>query len=77
MSRPWDHHGRAAHDGGVDGRKAAADALEEAREIVIHTVEGLNTQEHKEQRQEECDDGAEGGSAMVISIPRIKKSPLL
>ena len=56
-----DHHGRAAHDGGVDGRKAAADTLKEAHQVVIHAVEGLNTQEHKEQCQEECDGGAEGG----------------
>lgn len=61
MSRPWDHHGRTAHDGGIDGRKAAADTLKEAHQVVVHAVEGLNTQEHKEQRQEECDDGAEGG----------------
>lgn len=60
MSRPWDHHGRAAHDGGVDGRKAAADTLKEAHQVVVHAVKGLNTQEHKEQRQEECDDGTEG-----------------
>ena len=46
-----DHHGRAAHDGGVDGRKAAADAFEKAREVVIHAVERLNAQEHKEQCQ--------------------------
>ena len=55
-----DHHGRAAHDGGVDGRKASADALEETHQIVIHAVERLNAQEHKEQRQEEGDDRAEG-----------------
>lgn len=55
-----DHHGRAAHDGGVDGRKAAADTLKEAHQVVVHAIEGLNTQEHKEQRQEECNDGAEG-----------------
>ena len=35
--------------------------LKEAHQVVVHAVEGLNTQEHKEQRQEECDDGAEGG----------------
>lgn len=61
MSRPWDHHGRAAHDGGIDGRKASANTLKEAHQIVIHAVERLNAQEHKEQRQEECNDRAEGG----------------
>lgn len=55
------HHGRAAYDGGVDGRKAAADTLKEAHQVVVHAIEGLNTQEHKEQCQEECDDSAEGG----------------
>ncbi len=56
-----DHHGRAAHDGGIDGRKASANALKEAHQVVIDAIEGLDTQEHKEQRQEEGDDGAEGG----------------
>ncbi len=56
-----DHHGRAAHDGGVDGRKATANTLKEAHQVVVHAIEGLNTQEHKKQRQEKGDDGAEGG----------------
>ena len=55
-----DHHGRAAHDGGVDGRKAAADALKEAHQVVVHAIEGLNAQKHKEQRKEKSDDGTEG-----------------
>lgn len=45
-------------DGGIDGRKPSADALKETREVIVHAVERLDTQEHQQQRQEEGDDGA-------------------